>query len=230
MARETFSVSDKLLLAAYDLEERGQRPFTAEDLVVGAWRKFPDTFGLAGYQDEEGRLCHPDSNRVFAEIMGSKPIRKKGFLKKVGNKMYQLTEAGREHARYLLASGTESPVQKAGLARETKEQLRRLLASRAVEKVKNNRLGDLTFYDACAFWGITPMSSAIELKGQIAKLESIVESAQRAIKDQDATFEHGGYSFGAPDLDVLVRVHHALLQRFQSDLDVIRERGDERKI
>src|SRR5918911_2824096 len=100
--KDQLSVSEKLLLAAYDLEENSRRPFSAEDLVVSAWRKFPDTFGLAGYRGGDGELSYPDSNRVFAEIMGSKPIRKRGLLTKVGSKMYSLTEAGRDHARLLL--------------------------------------------------------------------------------------------------------------------------------
>ena len=72
------------MIAAIDLEESGKRPFTAEDFVVNAWKNFPDAFGLSGHLDESGNRKYPDSNRVYAETMGSKPIRKKGFLEKVG--------------------------------------------------------------------------------------------------------------------------------------------------
>jgi hypothetical protein len=89
------SVSEKLLLAAHTLEQQGKQLFSAEDLVVAAWRAFPLTFGLRGHADAAGTPAHPDSNRVFAEIMGSKPIRKKGLLVKTGTKMYSLTESGR---------------------------------------------------------------------------------------------------------------------------------------
>ena len=134
------TVPDKLLLAAYGLEQTGTSPFSAEDLVVSAWRKFPDTFGLAGYRGGAGGLSFPDSNRVFAEIMGSKPVRKSGMLAKVGSKMYQLTEAGRDHARLLLNQSEGSKVEKAALARGTEQELKRLFAAKAVEKIKNNRL------------------------------------------------------------------------------------------
>lgn len=224
------SVSDKLLLAAYELEGSGRIPFSAEDLVVAAWRKFPDAFALAGYRGDDGQLCYPDSNRVFAEIMGSKPIRKRGFLVKVGNKMYRLTEAGREHARHLSNRGSEFSVQKAALGRETEQKLRRLLASKAVEKVLNKRLQDLTFYDACAFWGITPMSSAIELEGQMAKLEGIVQSARSALRAGSASLGHGGHTFGTQDLDNLLEVHRVLLEKFRPEREVIGQRKDERKV
>jgi hypothetical protein len=225
------SVSDKLLLAAYELEEDGHRPFSAEDLVVAAWKKFPDVFGLAGYRNDQGQLRYPNSNRVFAEIMGSKPIRQRGFLTKVGDKMYQLTEGGREYARELLRAGRDSPHEKAALGRDTEVHLKRLLASKVTEKIKNNRLDDITFYDACAFWGITPMSSAVELQGQLANFSKIVSSAREAIqRDRIGSFTHGGPAFGTEDLDRLLEVSRSLESRFQAELDVIRQRKDERKV
>lgn len=227
------SVADKLLLAANDLEQAGRKDFSAEDLVVAAWRKFPDVFGLSGHLDEKGQPLYPDSNRVFAEIMGSKPIRERGLLSKVGNKMYQITDAGREYARSLnstTAVSSENRVTKAGLARPTIEALKKLLASKAVEKSKNNRLDDITFYDACAFWGISPMSSAIQLEGRVANLEKIVASARTALRGKAASsFGHGGPGFGVDDLKRLTEVHNLLLEKFKVELAVIRQRGDERK-
>lgn len=222
------SIPEKLLLAAYDLEESGHRPFSAEDLVISAWRKFPDAFGLRGYCDDKGRLSFPDSNRVFAEIMGSKPIRKRGLLVKVGQKMYQMTEAGREHARVLLGRLGPSVIQKAGLAREVQEELKRLFSSKATEKHRNNRLADLTFHDACAFWGISPRSSAIQLKGRIANFIGVLDAARKAVQGKAITFEHGGQTYGANDLDNLLEVHGDLLKRFHMELEVIQKRTDER--
>src|SRR5262245_26355120 len=94
-------VHEKLLLAAADLTDEGKQTFSAEDLVVAAWRRDPNTFGLAGYLDGDGRPLYPNSNRVFAEIMGSKPIRAQGLLMKSGTKMFRLTEAGVQRAAML---------------------------------------------------------------------------------------------------------------------------------
>jgi hypothetical protein len=225
---EELTVPDKLLLAAYELEGGGTRPFSAEDLVVSAWRKFPDTFGLAGYRGDDGKISYPDSNRVFAEIMGSKPIRKRGLLAKVGSKMYQLTEAGRDYARLLLARSDGALTEKAALARETEQEIKRLFASRAVEKIKNNRAEELTFYDACDFWRISPRSSAIELEGRLANFERVVDSARKVVASKPARFEHTGPTFGAADLDVLLNVHTELKQRFEEEFRIIRKRTDER--
>ena len=227
--KEPLSISEKLLLAAYDLEKKGQRPFSAEDLVVSAWQKYPDAFGLAGYRNKDGKLSYPDSNRVFAEIMGSKPIRKQGFFTKVGTKMYNLTEAGRERARLLLERPSgKSPVKKAALAREIEAELKRLFASKVWKKVKSDHIGDITFYDACAFWGISPRSSAIELQGRFANFQKVVESAQKVIYGEKATFEHSGNVFGSKELNTLLKIHQELLRKFQDEVNVIKKRTDER--
>ncbi len=228
MDNSKLTVPEKLLLAASELEEKGFRPFSAEQLVVSAWQKFPDTFGLAGYRGVNGELSYPDSNRVFAEIMGSKPIRKRGMLEKVGSKMYQVTEAGHQHAQSLLFQSERLSIQKASLPREVARELKRLFGSKAVEKIKSNRNDDLTFYDACAFWRISPRSSAIELEGRLANLERVIESALKIVRRKSASFEHGGHAFGRSDLDVLLDVHRKLQEKFHEELRIIRKRTDER--
>src|SRR3989442_8049614 len=132
MAEAKLSVVDKLIRAALDLEREGRIPFTAEDLVVSARKVYPDTFGLAGYTDAQGQRLYPDSNPVSAEIMGSKPIRQKGWLTKVGNKMYQLTEAGRQHGAALSGSDL-SGTEKIGLGRDSREEIERVLKAKAAE-------------------------------------------------------------------------------------------------
>src|ERR1700689_3173266 len=97
------TVPEKILLAAFQLEEQGQSPFSAEALVVAAWQKFPRTFGLKGYSD-----LYPDSNKVLTSIMGEKGLARRGWLVKMGQKLYNLTRDGREVVRTLLA-GEEQP-------------------------------------------------------------------------------------------------------------------------
>ena len=57
------TVMEKILLAAHQLEQEGQSPFSAEALIVTSWQKFPKTFGLKGYADQ-----YPDSNKVLSSI------------------------------------------------------------------------------------------------------------------------------------------------------------------
>ena len=85
----------KVLIAAAMLDG-DQQTFSAEDVIVRAWRAFPESFGLSGYREE-----HPDSNRVLAKLMGSLGLCGRGWLEQTNTKTYRLTPAGRKMARSL---------------------------------------------------------------------------------------------------------------------------------
>ncbi|MEW5702283.1 MAG: hypothetical protein AB1792_08655 [Candidatus Zixiibacteriota bacterium] len=226
--RSGLSVTDKLVLAASDLERTTGRPFSAEDLVVAAWRMFPDTFGLAGYTADNGTLSYPDSNRVFAEIMGSKPIRKRGFLTKVGSKMYQLTESGQMHGRLLQGGSAVEGAQKAGLSRSLQHELLRLLNTKVVLKYRSGRREEITFHDACTYWGISPRTSAIDYNGRMENFRGIVDSVRAALQGREMTIKHGGATISLTDVDQLVEAHEYLLERFHHEIEFILRRTDER--
>lgn len=222
------TVQDKILLAALDLVRLDKTEFSAEDLVVAAWKKYPDTFGLAGYVTKEGVAKYPDSNRVFAEIMGSKPLRKQGHVRKVGRKLYELTDVGRDKAEFLAGIDAENTPSKASLPRSIEIELRRLLSSRVIEKLVSGQNEDISFYDACTFWGITPRSSAIELEGRLESTQQVIRRASEAVVGGAATFEHGGDTFTDQQLDLLSEADSVLRSRFDQELAIIRKRTDER--
>ena len=85
------TVPEKILLAAHQLEKQGQSPFSAEALIVASWQRFPRTFGLKGYADQ-----YPDSNKVLSSIMGERGLARRGWLAKMGQKLYALTKEGRQ--------------------------------------------------------------------------------------------------------------------------------------
>lgn len=218
-----------LLLAALDLENAEKKPFSAEDLVVKAWQLFPNSFGLAGYQDDKGNLIYPDSNRVFVEIMGQKPIRKKGLIEKVGMKMYQLTESGRQIAEALKneRSGDKGEV-KTKLSREAQNELKRLFKTKAFIKFKENRVEDITFHDACSFWSISPRSTSVELMGKIANLERLLAGAIEESKESAIFFRHGSEIFTMMDFRNLLCLHQEMLKKFRVELNIIKDRTNER--
>jgi pyruvate/2-oxoglutarate dehydrogenase complex dihydrolipoamide acyltransferase (E2) component len=80
----------KILVAAAQLDQE-KDTFTAEDLIVCAWQKYPESFGLNGYRDS-----HPDSNRVLSKLMGSVGLCSRGWLEQVSTKTYRMTAAGRK--------------------------------------------------------------------------------------------------------------------------------------
>ena len=54
-----------ILLAADDLDRKGQLEFTEWELTVAAWARDGNRFGLRGFE-----LLHPDHKRVMMEVMG----------------------------------------------------------------------------------------------------------------------------------------------------------------
>jgi hypothetical protein len=227
--RNGLSIQDKLLTAALALEAEGRQRFSAEDLVVMAWRRYPEAFGLAGYADAGGRPLYPNSNRVYAEIMGSKPIRKNGWLRKVGSKMYQLTEAGRAQARSIAGVPAAGGAEKWAIAREQVSFIRRLFESRAATKFRAGQKEDISFFDACGFWGISAASNAKDLWGRFAEIETILAAADESLSSRDTVrLKHGAEEFAAGDVKMLEQAHAFLQDRYKSEVDHIRSRTDER--
>jgi hypothetical protein len=236
MARRGPTAAEKLLLAAYDLDQGSNASFTAEDLVVAAWKRYPRVFGLRGHDDGNGLPLYPDSNRVFAEIMGSKPIRKRGYLVKVGEKRYGLTETGRQAAEQMAAhdstAGGATSVttgRKATMSREVRAKLERLLKSTAVLRAQAGELDRITFHDACVFWGITSRTTAIELEGSFANIESVVATAEKSIRTGASELRTGGNDLSSSTTDLLRRIHGLLMEKFADELSTIIKRTDQRK-
>lgn len=223
------SIQEKLLVAAFNLEAEGRRRFSAEDLVVMAWKKYPEAFGLAGYTDKDGCPIYPNSNRVYAEIMGSKPLRKNGWFRKVGSKMYELTEAGRSKARSVSGIPIAEGAEKWALAREQIEFIRRLFDSRAATKFRAGQREDISFFDVCGFWGISAGSHAKDLWSRFAEIETILGLADATFSSRNAVrIKHDSGEFSAGDVKSLREAHVFLQERFKSEIDHIKARSDER--
>jgi len=224
------SIHEKLLISALAIEEEGKERFSSEDLVVMAWKKFPEAFGLSGYVDEKGSPLYPNSNRIYAEIMGSKPLRKNGLIKKVGSKMYQLTELGRSRANSLRIIKTENTIEKWALAREHIEFIRRLFESKAAKKYREDKKEDISFFDACGFWGISAASNAKDLWSRFAELENTLSTAIRSIFGKEyVQLKHGGERFSEKDITGLLEIHQFLQGKFGPEIEYIKKRTDERK-
>jgi hypothetical protein len=213
------TVPEKILLAAHELEERGQSPFSAEALVVAAWQKFPKTFGLKGYTDQ-----HPDSNKVLSCIMGERGLTRRGWLAKMGQKLYALTREGRVVVQRILAGGeaptTRAPVR---IARDQEKYLLALFDSSAVQKFEEGLKDELTFADACRFWGITENLHGEALTARLDRLRAVVADVERTIGSATADLSTGR-NISKEDLNLLAAVHEFLEERFARHLSLLRNR------
>jgi hypothetical protein len=218
-----YTLSEMILLAAHKLEEQGQSPFSAEELIVASWRQFPRSFGLKGYAEQ-----YPDSNRVLSSIMGEKGLTKKGWLSKMGQKLYALSKDGKRVVQHMMEGGDEFESEEeeslaARLPREQERLLLGLLDSSAAGKIVNKKAYELSFADACRFWGITDSLSPEALDARLERVEGVIDQAEK-LTTRD-TLEVGNREITRSDIEVLREVHDQLQERFSRHLSLLRSRA-----
>ncbi len=218
------TVPEKILLAAWDLEEQGQSPFSAEALIVASWQKFPRAFGLKGYADQ-----YPDSNKVLASIMGEKGLARRGWLVKMGQKLYALTREGRQVVRKLTHEGGEAPAggitEAIKLSKDQEKFLQTLLASSALEKFQEGRKQELTFADATRYWGITENLHGEALDARLNKMRAQLADLDRLLGPDGTTALSNGRSVSGEDIGALCDVHAYLEDKFSRHLNLLRTRA-----
>ncbi len=217
------TIVEKILLAAHSLEESGTSPFTAEQLIVKAWQMDKDLFGLQGYANE-----HPDSNRVLTNIMGSKGLKGKGWIERVGEKQYKLTASGSRSALQLVNVESRTPMRAGVLGRKQVVIVERLINSPAFKKrVNDDDDQSIIFRDACNFWGISSYSNASTLRNQFIEIRDVFEDLDRAISQSNSG------TIALPDMKTTLdksmvsavrQTHEFLQKKFFNELEVIRKR------
>jgi hypothetical protein len=218
------TVPEKILLAASELEEKGESPFSAEALIVASWQKFPRAFGLKGFSDQ-----YPDSNKVLASIMGEKGLARRGWLVKMGQKLYALTREGKQVVRRLMSDGSE-PSDMSGpeppkFSREQEKFLLGLLASSAVEKFQEGRKLEMTSADAWRFWGITENMGGEAIDAKLNRLRASLADFERMLGPTGVTLSNGR-SVSSEDISLLNDVHAYMEEKFSRHLSLLRNRRE----
>ncbi len=223
MTTKNLTIIDRILLAANDLSAKGT--FTAEDLVVEVWKRWPDHFGLQGYAKD-----YPDSNRVLTKIMGSQSaLRRRGLLRKVGPKRYQVTDLGANAARAVQETDAPPEARSAELTRELVSALVRMLRSGALAKFVRGE--PLTFSDVSSFWNISPRSSAHQFSDRTRAADAAIDLALRdATAAGGRTVLPGDVPADAGQLKLLRELSDHIRQEFSAEIDVIMRRQDERRL
>jgi hypothetical protein len=219
------TTSQRILLAASRLEEQGQSPFSAEALIVASWQDSPRAFGLKGYADQ-----YPDSNKVLSCIMGEKGLANRGWLVKMGQKLYQLSRKGHDEVRRLLAGEPKPPAHghavkpsRYKIPREQEKFLLQLFASTAVQRFKQGLKVELTFADACKFWGITEQMHGDDVKEHLDRIPATLAEAGQLLGGGRVEMSTGR-SIAQEDLNAVAEVHGYLQEKFSRHLTLLRNR------
>ena len=98
----------------------------------------------------------------------------------------------------------------------------------AVQKFDENRKGDLTFADACRFWGINENMKSDALDTRIRQVQSFLIELDRILADADAELSTGRVLFA--ERYPLSHQHHIAIWRIASSghLNLLRTRAVKR--
>ncbi len=200
---------ERILVAGAKLADNNQTPFSAELLIVSAWGASQQVFGIKGYSD-----LYPDSNKVIAHLVGAKGLIAKGFIRKVGPKLYEVTYAGRKY----LSDVTGEPLpgeKKAGrLQIEMEKSIEFLERTVVMDRFEQGRKEELTFKDALAFWG-----------GSYTGTDKMIRKIAGTLDEGPAELSTGQVVNGDTGRR-LINVHAWLVDKFSRHLKVL----DERKV
>lgn len=211
-----------VLLAALECSEGDlNRAFTAEDLLLVAWRRDPMAWGLRGHERE-----HPDSEKIYTELDRASKAGKNvkgglaglGLLRKIRQRTYCLTAAG-------LAAASE--VGEAGAAalgkaeRALADAVSAILSHPVFQSWQKDESTPKNFRDAGHFWGVAPGTPPSVIRARITDIDQSLAAARQFMSRRGAkevAGAHGKVLFDSRDLERAEAFHSQIKERFARDL------------
>lgn len=179
--------SSMVLLAMFRASDGGTRRVPYEDLVLQAWRDYPNAFSLRNHPE------YPDASDIHKKLYQS--LKSNGFVVSLGNKCFRLTENGVATASELDRKTPATPVVSATrLSRDQEAFIRHARSTRAFRAWQEGRKADLVNHDSRLFFGYGA-STPPKLRRQRVKLarQAIEKARVFRFPDGDALHELAHY-------------------------------------
>jgi hypothetical protein len=207
----------QVLLAALDSSGGDLRKtFTAEDLLLAAWKRDPMAWGLRGHEQE-----HPDSERIYVELDRANVrggMVGLGLFEKVRQRTYRLTPAG------LLAASEVAgadPSARGKAERGLADAISTILSHPVFCEWLRDPATPRHFRDAGHFWGIAPGTPPSVIRARIGEVDNTLGKAGSALdggRGEGMTARHGKELFDRKDIERATEFQAALKRRFARDL------------
>jgi len=171
---------EKILVAMYELSAGKSKPLDYEDIVVAAWKLFPEDFGLRKYVRQ-----YPDASDIHKPLYG--PLKDRGFVLS-GNKKFRLTEKGLAYAAQLdkvrhgqlpleqVLGGTKMQDR---LSRDKEAELKRIIETDAFRYFATGQAEKILDTDFYAYLGATVRTEKHEFLGRLNAVAEAVADAVR---------------------------------------------------
>jgi hypothetical protein len=198
-----------------------EKTFTAEDLLLSAWKRDPLSWGLRGHEYE-----HLDSEKIYVELdrasVKGKNVRGGlaglGLFEKVRQRTYRLTLAGLDAASQI--EGADSTA-KAKAERALADGVARVLSHPVFRDWVKNPSMPKHFRDAGHFWGVAPGTPPSVIRSRIREVDQTLHAA-RSLLDSKGTdgiaAQHGRTLFDRTDVLRAEEFQKVLSTRFAKDL------------
>lgn len=199
--------------------------FSAEDLLLQAWRGDPYAWGLRQHEKE-----HPDSERIYlaierASVKGG--LVGLGLFEKVQPRVYRLTPAGLAKASTI---GPGDPKVREKADRVIEEEMHRMLGHPTYLAWSETDEVPKKFRDASHFWNIAAGTPADVVQGRLQKIEATAAAALAILnaKGVHEVRKKGSHLYDRSDVVMLMQFQAAMKYAFRRELRMMgAEIGDE---
>ena len=167
--------SDMVLIAFYRASKGTTNKVPYEELVLQAWRDFPEQFSLRNYPK------YPDGSDIHKKLYNG-PLKTESLVLSLGDKYFRLTSKGLEEAKKVvdaLENVPASPVEdKSRLGRDAEKFIKHGLQSRALTDWQAGKRDQLVDYDARMFFQFSTGTTIEERKRKAKDAKEAIEKAR----------------------------------------------------
>lgn len=219
------TLRQQVLLAALDCSQGDlTKEFTAEELLLAAWKRDPFTWGLAGHETD-----HPDSEKIYTELdrvsVGGRNVRGGlvaiGLFEKVRRRTFRLTPMGVAQASSVI--GADSTI-RAKAERKVADAVAAIVSHSVFREWLRDPALPKHFRDAGHFWGVAAGTPPSVIRRRICEVDNTLDSAISLLDEggtDEASTRHGRTLFDRNDIERAKEFQGTLKQRFSRDLETL---------
>jgi hypothetical protein len=204
------------LMAAYrvcggDLNKN----FTAEDILIEAWKQDKAAWGLRGHEQD-----YPDPEKINKELnrRGKIGLVGQGLIKRVGPMIYRMTTTGLHEVTLTIPNDY---ISREKVERELELSIKDLLEHPAFKSWLSDETKPCYFKDAGHFWGISPGTPPKTVRERVFSVYRILNTAKEILDMKQIDSMNSSRSsllFDRDDINRCLEFQEMLINRFKKDL------------